>query len=120
MTAWQLQPGGIESVLQRTITGRTTLAETFSQSAVDGLGGGLSWSPLCADVVTALGELVGGGYTDFLATVQTVDAGVAGVYNAAVAYNRAGAEMAGTFEAAAVSAATEGDFSYFEQNGYTG
>lgn len=118
VTSWQLQPEGIESVLTRTSDGRTTLAATFSQSAVDGLGGGLSWSPLCVDVVAALGELVSGGYTDFLATVQTVDAGVAGVYNAAVAYNQAGAEMAGTFEAAAVTAAAEGDFSYFEQNGY--
>jgi hypothetical protein len=87
--------------------------------------GGLSCSPLCADVGAGLGDLVGGGYDDFLATVQTVDAGVAGVYNAAVAYHQAGTDMAAQTAAEQRAseieiAAVERDFTFFEQNGYTG
>ena len=49
-----------------------------------------------------------------------VNAGVVGVGNATISYNKAQQEMAGNFEREMFNSAASGDFSYFEKYGYKG
>lgn len=121
MSSWRIDPNEIQRVLDEVVPQKADLEAELTQEKFDAIGAGLGWGSMITGVVpNALGELLNDQNAALSNIVYRVSAGVLGVANATIAYNQGQEEMLGTFQREMLEAAVDGDFSYFEANGYQG
>ncbi|MCL2464982.1 MAG: DUF6507 family protein [Micrococcales bacterium] len=124
MSGWKLDPAGIQAVLSSVNDEAAGLGEDLSgtpDAPVNRgelvLAGLRSEAVLLAPVINAVFATLESQSASVTSISNRINAGMFGVLNATIAYNRGNQEMAAEFQTAAASAAQTGDFSYFEQHG---
>ena len=121
MTEWQINPGGVKTVLTAVIGAESEVLPTVSTDNVAGALSALAWG---GEWTACVGAAVQGLVTDQQASVdticQTISAGVTGVSNATLAYEAGQTDMAASFQSEMMASAEDGDFSFFDQYGYQG
>jgi hypothetical protein len=120
-SSWQINPGAVQTILTSVDTDRTELDTALSQSKFEAIFNGLDWGGGVTGVVPeAVNNLLNDQMTNLTNIGNRINAGLAGVTNATIAYNNGQVDMAGTYQTEMVAAAETGDFQYFEQHGQTG
>lgn len=121
MTQWQINPGAVEPVLVNAGEQSGELFSVLTEDMFTGILTGLdSGGAATAAVPAAVSSLLADQQQNLQSVVNRVNAGILGVMNATIAYNQGQYDMATTFNSQMHSAASSGDFSYFEQHGYQG
>ncbi len=121
MTGWNIDPAGVQKVLNAVETDRGDLNKALAEEKFTSIFEGLTWGGgVTAEVPTALNNLLQDQSKNLTNIGNRINACVVGVSNATIAYNNGQHEMAGTFQSKAISAAETGDFQYFVDNGYQG
>lgn len=121
MSQWKIAPAAVKAMLLEVSEQQEGLATAFSEEDLEAIETALSWCPQVAGhILTALKRVTETQKKNLRTVASHVHAGVVGVGNATISYNRAQQEMAGNFEREMLKSAASGDFSYFEQYGYKG
>jgi hypothetical protein len=121
MSSWRIDPAGVQGVLTSVDTERTELDKALTEAKFEAIFSGLTWGGMVtAEVPTALGNLLQDQSTNLANISNRVNAGLAGVSNATIAYNNGQQEMSGTYQREMMTAAETGDFQYFVENGQQG
>ena len=121
MSQWKIVPAAVRALLLEVSEQQEGLAATFSEEDLEAIETALSWCPQVAGYIPAALKRVMETQKKNLRTVAShVNAGVVGVGNATISYNKAQQEMAGNFEREMFNSAASGDFSYLEKYGYKG
>lgn len=121
MSQWQIDPAGVQAVLQSVETAQIALSDALSESAFQGVFDGLTWGGGVTSVVPeALSALMSDQQANLTTITQRINAGVVGVANATVAYNHGQEDMVASFQAELLETAVDGDFSYFDEHGFQG
>ncbi len=130
MTGWKLDPAGIQAVLTSVneeaqalstdLAGTPDAPTDHSETILNGLMWGIRGKgeiSLTFPVLEAVSAALGEQSRSVTGIMNRINAGMLGVVNATLAYNRGHQDMAATFQNEAALAATTGDFSYFQNHG---
>lgn len=121
MSSWQIEPAEVQRILEEVLPQKESLEGELTDAKFEAIGSGLMWGSMITGVVpNALSELLGDQSAALSNIVYRVNAGVLGVANATIAYNQGQEEMLGSFQREMLESAVDGDFSFFEANGYLG
>lgn len=121
MSSWQIDPNEIQRILDEVVPQKAALEEELTEAKFEAIGEGLTWGSMITGVVpSALSQLLSDQSAALSTIVYRVNAGVMGVANATIAYNHGQEAMIGSFNSEMLESAVNGDFSYFEANGYQG
>ena len=121
MSHWKIEPTEVQTVLNTVQAKAEKLGKALTEEKFTAIGGGLTWGgALTADVGTAVGQVMKEQGENLTVIQNHISAGLAGVSNATIAYNKGQEDMAGTFQNEMVKAADSGDFTYFVNHGYKG
>lgn len=121
MSRWKIDSAEIQRILEEVGPQKTDLEAELTEEKFTTIGDGLMWGQMITGVVPgALSELLGDQSAALSNIVYRVNAGVLGVANATIAYNRGQEDMLESFQAEMLQTAVDGDFSYFEAHGYQG
>ena len=124
MTGWQIDPTGVQGVVERARAAQEELGTALAPESFDAPVGALSWCPeITAGIPEALGLVLESRLGEFEAIVNHVAAGIVGVTAASNTYLDAQAEMdvsvraeqASQVEEEMMRAAETGNFSFFEE-----
>lgn len=119
MSTWRIDPAGVQSLMDQAITAQEQLHSALEEEDVQGIFAGLgSGGVFAAELPNAVGELLQDQQQNLMTICNRVAAGISGVVNATVAYQRGQEEMAGSFHREMLEASADGDFSFFERFGY--
>lgn len=121
MSEWKMEAASVSTVLTNTGVAYESLLSVITEQTITDIFEGLTWGSAVTECVpSALNEVLSEQQTVNLQTVMNhVGAGVTGVGNAAWQLQAGNEEMAGTFQTKMFDAAEGGDFSYFEEHGYS-
>lgn len=121
MTSWKINPSGAQSILKGVSAEQEGLSGLLAEGEFEAVFTGISGAGgLVAEVPKALQSLMENQKSNLQAVMNSVAAGVNGVSNSVISYNRGQEEMAGEFQRQMSASAVSGDFSFFEQHGYKG
>ena len=96
MSQWKIVPAAVRALLLEVSEQQEGLAATFSEEDLEAIETALSWCPQVAGYIPAALKRVMETQKKNLRTVAShVNAGVVGVGNATISYNKAQQEMAG-------------------------
>ncbi|RRD05250.1 hypothetical protein EII34_07925 [Arachnia propionica] len=124
MTQWQIDPAGVQGVLERARVAQEELGTALDPGSFDAPVAALSWCPeLTGGIPEALGLVLESRLGEFKAIVNHVSAGIVGVTAASNTYLDAQTEMDASVRATQASqveeemmrAAETGNFSFFEK-----
>lgn len=120
MSMWKISPDGVSGILTAVEPDYTSLQSALSEESLTAAYGGLEWGGgTTACVATSLTHLFDDQKANVSTIMNSIGAGCLGVRNATIAYNRGQEDMCGNFQREALNAAADGDFTYFDQHGYT-
>ncbi|MDO5053291.1 MAG: DUF6507 family protein [Pseudoclavibacter sp.] len=121
MSWWRLDPAGVFGVLEGVRGEAEELPGVFGPGqAGDVQDGARGASPGAPETQSALAEFLADQSARLNEIGNRVVAGVVGVSNATLSYQRGDEEMAANFQREMADSAVDGDFSYFEQYGARG
>lgn len=119
MSSWRISVEGVRGVLTGVSSSQEGLAAAVTEGRVSAVVEGFVWGSW---VMGTVREAVAGLMSRHVENVEEirrgVEAGVAGVSNATVAYVEGQEEMAGVFQREMLEAAVDGDMSVFARYGY--
>lgn len=120
MSNWKMEPQQLSTTLTDTGTAYETLLGIITEQSITEVFSGLTWGDgITACVSTALSEVLSEQQNVNVKNIANhIGAGVSGVGNSARALQAGNEEMAATFQSEMATAASTGDFSYFEAHGY--
>lgn len=120
MSEWKISPAGVEGVLNTMADHHETLSKLVTEDLVNGILEDVTVaSPFADSVRGAVEALLADQQQGFTSMCSRVAAGICGVGEATLAYNRGQLDMAGQFQAAIAQGST-GDFSFFDEHGQMG
>ncbi|WP_420111838.1 DUF6507 family protein [Pseudactinotalea sp.] len=121
MSKWNIDPGGVQQILTAVNTDSGDLGKALKDEKFTAIFEGLTWGGgVTMDVPSAVQGLLEDQTSRLSNISNRINAASVGVANATIAYNNGQQDMAATFQAKAIEAATSGDFTYFVENGYQG
>lgn len=121
MTAWDIRPADVQTILTGVQTESETLGKALTEEKFTAIGEGIAWGGgLTAEVSVAVGRVMTEQGENLKVIQNHIGAGTSGVANATIAYNHGQYDMAATFQSEAAKAAKSGDFQYFIDHGYKG
>ncbi len=120
MSSWKMEPVQLSTTLTDTGTAYQSLLGIITEQTITEVFSGLTWGGgFTACVSTALNEVLSEQQNVNMKNIANhIGAGVSGVGNSARALQAGNEDMAATFQSEMATAATTGDFSYFEAHGY--
>lgn len=122
MSEWKLDPALLSTALAATAEASEPLSTVVTEQSIGAIFSGLTWGGGVTSCVSqALSEVLAEQQSVNLANISNhIAAGVTGVGNAAWALQQGQEEMAATFQSEMSASAEDGDFSFFEANGFQG
>ncbi|MBK8447645.1 MAG: hypothetical protein IPL41_13455 [Micropruina sp.] len=118
MTSWNIEPAVVQSVLTDVQTRNTTLTSALTEEKFTAIGTGITWGGgLTQEVSVAVNQVMTEQGENLKVIQNHINAGMAGVANATIAYNQGQYDMAATFQSEALKSAESGDFQYFVDHG---
>lgn len=122
MSEWKMEPTQLSKALQDATAAQNELSKAVTEETLVAISEGLRWGDwVTGRVFEALRNVLEEQQTVNLVTISNhVVAGIQGVGNSALALQRGDEEMAAAFQTEMSSAASDGDFSFFEEHGYKG
>ena len=120
MSSWKMEPVQLSTTLTDTGTAYQSLLGIVTEQTITDVFSGLTWGGgFTACVSTALNEVLSEQQNVNMKNIANhIGAGVSGVGNSARALQAGNEDMAATFQTQMSTAASTGDFSYFEKHGY--
>lgn len=120
MSQWKMEPVQLSTTLTDTGTAYESLLGIFTEESITTIFSGLTWGGgFTACVSSALNEVLNEQQNVNVKKIANhIGAGVSGVGNSARALQAGNEDMAATFQTQMSTAASTGDFSYFEKHGY--
>ncbi|MDO5084569.1 hypothetical protein EII34_05380 [Arachnia propionica] len=116
MTAWSIEPSGLQTLLTNAETEKDLLYGALEDSDFETIYTNLqSAGDIRGDVFTALSGLFEDNKEALKTICSSVTAGIVGTTYASRAYMQGNEDMATSVEAEMMNAADTGDFTYFEQ-----
>ena len=119
MSTWKINPEGVQGILTSVGAEQEQLGNALKEEAFQSIFTGVSGAgSLVAEVPNALQELMEDQRVNLNLVMNSVAAGINGVANATISYNRGQEDMAGQFPQQMKHSAQTGDFSFYEQHGH--
>lgn len=121
MSQWRIEPEDVQTVLTSVDQDRNDLTNALSSDRLSEIVAGLTWGGEWTIAVNNAVLLLYADQQENLSSIgNRIAAGIAGVGNATLAYQRGQEEMLGRFQPEMQNSADEGDFSFYEEHGYVG
>lgn len=121
MSQWQIDEVAVQSILLAASDAQMELSAALApermQVVFDGLATG---GAVTSRVATAMSNLLADQQGNLESIGNCVNAGIAGVGNATIAYKNGQEDMIGQFQSELAETAVDGDFSFFDEHGYPG
>lgn len=120
MSEWKMDINPLSTALTNTGTAYENLLGVVTEEGLTTIMSSFTWGGILTEPVPiALGELLTEQQEVNLQKIANrVGAGISGVSNSARQLQLGDEDMAGTFQTEMFASAQDGDFSYFEANGY--
>ncbi|WP_156887570.1 DUF6507 family protein [Propionicicella superfundia] len=120
MSEWRMEAASVSATLTKTGTAYEALLGVVTEQTVTDIFDGLTWGGGVTQCVSvAVNEVLAEQQNVNLRNIANhIAAGIAGVGNSARQLQAGNEEMATTFQTEMFTAATSGDFSYFDEHGY--